>query len=208
MRISNGIKCGMLTLLMLCFVLFAFGQTDKFASRIYFPGGIGLNIPSGDEQLSVRPGFSVITGVEYRPKYTNAIFFRFNYDALSNKYKSLPYQVPTNVIRGKLNADFFMLGVGYRRAISSKAAVYILGQPGISSSGYSSVSINSNGYSIMNVSAYHPAGKAAFGFEYYIVPHFALVAEPGYYHLFSGHGGFIINPNYVLYNIGFTTTLF
>lgn len=194
-------------LMILGFALTAACQTEKFSSRIYFPGYVGLNIPSGDEQTSMRPGFSLNTAVEYRPVYTNAVFIRFNYDALSNKYTSAPSQIPTNVTQGKLNANFFMLGVGYRHAMGRWAA-YVLGQPGFNISGYSSASYNSTGISIGNVSSDHPAMKFSAGFEYYIVPHFALVAEPGFYHLFDIRHTAILNPNYLSYNIGFTTTLF
>jgi hypothetical protein len=113
--ISNKLKkIAFVIALVLRFALPAACQTETFASRIYFPGAIGINILSGDEQTSMRSGFSLVTAIEYRPKYTNAIFFRFNYDALSNKYNSFASQIPTNVTQGKLTANFFMLGLGYR----------------------------------------------------------------------------------------------
>jgi hypothetical protein len=189
------------------FVLSASGQTEKFSSRIFFPGMVGLNIPSGDEQTSIRPGFSLVTAIEYRPVYTNHIFFRFNYDALSNKYKSYAYQVPTNVTQGKLNANFFMLGVGYRRQISG-IGIYALLQPGLNTSSYNTVSNTATGVAVGSVSNSHVAFKFSTGIEYYIVPHFALVAEPSFYHLQPNHNGLTLNPNYISYNIGFTTTLF
>ena len=188
------------------FVFSAACQTEKFTSRIYFPGMVGINIPSGDEQTSMRSGFSLATALEYRPTYTNALFFRFNYDALSNKYKSFAYQVPTNVTEGKLSANFFLLGVGYRRHVSG-IGIYALLQPGLNTSNYNNVINRTDGIYVGNVSNNHFSFKFSTGIEYYIVPHFALVAEPAFYHLFENHNRFIINPNYISYNIGFTTTL-
>jgi hypothetical protein len=205
---SLPIKGYSLTLvLILVFYMNAISQTEKFSSRLYFPGGIGINIPSGDEQASVKSGFSLITAMEYRPKYTNAIFFRFNYDALSNSYKNHLNKIPTNVTEGKLSASFFMLGAGYRRQLNG-ISVFALLQPGYNISSYNLVTPNSSGFSVTNVSDNHAAIKISAGVEYYIAPHFALVIEPGFYHLFEQHRAYILNPNYVSYSIGFTTTLF
>lgn len=198
------------SLLILFFItatLSAFCQQERFASRIYFPGLIGINIPSGDEQVSMRSGFSLLTAIEYRPTYAGPLFLRFNYDALSNKYKSLASQIPTNVTRGKLTASFFLLGMGYRRHINN-FGIYALFQPGLNSSGYNTASANETGVSVGVISSNHLAYKISAGFEYYIVPHFALVAEPAFYHLFNNRTAQILNPNYISYNIGFTTTLF
>ncbi|WP_161964424.1 outer membrane beta-barrel protein [Mucilaginibacter endophyticus] len=182
-------------------------QTEKFTSRLYFPGGVGVNIPSGDEQVSMKRGSVLNTAVEYRPTYINAVFFRFNYDALNNKYKSKAGEVPTNVTEGKLSAGFLLLGVGYRRKLN-RLGIYALLQPGYNSSGYNNTSVNSNGITVGSVSTKHPAVKIAAGLEYYIVPHFALVLEPAYYHLYKARSQYILNPDYVSYSIGFTTTLF
>jgi hypothetical protein len=192
---------------MLVFVQHSIGQTEKFSSRIFFPGLVGLNIPSGDEQTSIKSGFSLVTAIEYRPVYTNHIFFRFNYDALSNKYKSFAYQVPTNVTQGKLSANFFLLGVGYRRQVSG-IGIYALLQPGLNTSSYNTVVNSTNGVSVGSISNSHVSFKFSTGIEYYIVPHFALVIEPSFYHLLPNHNGITLNPNYLSYNIGFTTTLF
>jgi len=198
----------------LIIVCFSFGlitngmcQTESFSSRFFFPGLIGLNIPSGDEQTSIRAGFSLVTALEYRPKYTNNIFFRFNYDALSNKYKSFASQVPTNVTQGKISANFFLLGMGYRRQVNG-IGIYALLQPGLNTSSYNTAANSATGVSIGNISNNHIAFKFSTGIEYYIVPHFALVAEPSFYHLLSKGSQPALNPNYISYNIGFTTTLF
>ncbi len=200
-------KACLIFLLVLFFAFKAICQTEGLSSRFYFPGGIGINIPSGDEQTSLKSGFTLNTAIEYRPTYTNAIFFRFNYDALSNRYKSFLNQIPTNVTRGKLAADFFMLGAGYRRKLN-KVSIYALLQPGYNTSSYNIVTSDQSGVSVGNVSSNHLSTKISVGLEYYIVPHFALVFEPGYYHLFKTRSAYILNPDYVSYNIGFTTTLF
>lgn len=202
-----SLKSCLTTLVIFVFFQSAFCQTEKFTSRIFFPGLIGINIPSGDEQNSIKPGYSIVTAIEYRPKYTNNIFFRFNYDALSNKYKSFAYQVPTNVTQGKLSAGFFLLGVGYRHQLNGMG-IYALFQPGLNSSSYNTVTNTSNGISVGSIGNNHLVFKFSTGFEYYIVPHFALVAEPSFYYLMQNHNGVILNPHYLSYNIGFTTTLF
>ncbi|ASU36611.1 outer membrane beta-barrel protein [Mucilaginibacter xinganensis] len=194
-------------LCLLAFLINANCQTEKFTSRLYFPGAIGINIPSGDQQTSIRSGFTLNTAMEYRPQYTNAIFFRFNYDALTNHYKSILSQLPTNVTSGKLSAAFFMVGAGYRRKLNG-ISVYGLIQPGYNSSGYDAVTNNSSGVAVNSISRNYPALKISAGIEYYLAPHFALVMETGYYHLFEHSRTYILNPDYVSYSIGFTTTLF
>lgn len=205
---SDKIKKASLTILIcLFFFLSAIAQKEELSSRFYFPGLIGMGVPTGDEQTSMRPGFALNTAIEYRPTYTNAIFIRFSYDNISNNYSNFLNQIPTNVTQGKLTANFFMLGAGYRRKLN-KVSLFALIQPGYNNSVYNMVFSNSRGIALRNVSNNFPAVKFSAGLEYYIVPHFALVFEPGYYHLFKTQYRYILNPNYVSYNIGFTTTLF
>jgi len=192
---------------MLCSMT-AHGQTENLSSRFYFPGLIGMGVPSGDEQTSMKTGFTLNTACEYRPVYANSYFFRFNYDNISNKYYNMDSPIPTNVKRGKLSSNFFLLGVGYRRKFQ-RIGAYLLLQPGYNISNYTVVDYSSNStLAIGNASSNHFSGKLCGGVEYYIVPHFALVFEPAYYHLFPGNNSYILNPNYISYNIGFTTTLF
>lgn len=172
-----------------------------------FPGMIGIGIPSGDDQTSMHTGFALNTALEYRPVYTNSYFYRFNFDNISNQYHAVDVSVPTNVKYGKLNTDFFLLGAGYRRTVKF-LKLYFLIQPGYNISNYEVVGPLNSAYSINNVSRHYFSEKLSFGAEYYIVPHFALVFEPSYYHLFSINNASILNPNYVSVNIGFTTTLF
>jgi opacity protein-like surface antigen len=205
---SKFVHKGLITVLLtIGVVLSGLCQSEKFSSRIYFPGSIGLNIPSGDEQTSVKAGFSLTTAIEYRPRYTNNVFFRFNYDALSNNYKSFANQVPTNVTQGKLSADFFLLGIGYRRQVT-KIGIYALFQPGLNTSSYSTATNGATGVTVGSISTNHFSFKFSTGVEYYVVPHFALVAETAFYHLMKNQSYTPLNPNYISYNIGFTTTLF
>jgi hypothetical protein len=185
----------------------ASAQKEGISSRFYFPGLIGIGIPSGDEQTSVRSGFALNTAIEYRPTYINDFFIRFNYDNITNKYNSFFNPIPTNINHGKVSADFFLLGVGYREKIN-KLGVYALLQPGYSRSVYNVVSTGPSGISLTDASSNHLAFKAVIGLEYYIVPHFALIVEPGYYRILKTSPGYVLNPNYLSYTIGFTTTLF
>lgn len=175
--------------------------------HVYFPGLIGMNIPSGDEQTSMKKGFSYNTAIEFRPQYVNAMFFRFNYDALSNHYSAQPQRIPTNIVAGKLPASFFLLGAGYRRKIH-RIGVYALLQPGLNTSSYDVATDLKTGYGITSKTEHNIAFKITSGMEYYIVDHFALIFEPAYYHLYSGRQGLVLNPNYIGFNFGFTTTLF
>ena len=184
----------------------AWSQPEKFTSRLFFPGDVGLNIPFGYQSASLKPGFALTTAIEYRPVYINAIFFRFNYDVLSNSYESGTEPVPTNVSKGKLSTNFFMLGAGYRRKVK-RTGIYGVVQPGYGSNSYNTTVANNTGTTVGSVSISHPSVKLSAGIEYYIVPHFALVFEPAYYHLFNNGSGYILNHNYVSFNLGFTTTL-
>lgn len=193
---------------LLCSMI-AHAQTENISSRFYFPGLIGIGVPSGDEQTSMKTGTTLNTACEYRPVYINSYFFRFNYDDISNRYYTLNSPIPTNVKRGKLSSNFFLLGAGYRRKFQ-RIGAYILLQPGYNVSNYTVVNYNkiNSTIEIGSSSIDHFSGKLCGGIEYYIVPHFALVFEPAYYHLFPGNNSYILNPNYISYNIGFTTTLF
>jgi hypothetical protein len=185
----------------------SYGQTENVASRFFFPGMVGVGIPSGDDQTSMRTGFALNTALEYRPVYTNSYFYRFNFDNISNQYYANSVKVPTNVKYGKMNTDFFLLGAGYRRKLKL-LSLYFLIQPGYNISNYEVVGSLNTAYSIKSISRHYFSEKMSVGAEYYIVPHFALVFEPSYYHLFSLNSASILNPNYVSINIGFTTTLF
>lgn len=197
---------GLVLIVSLLSISTAKSQTEKFTSRLFFPGDVGINIPFGYHNATLKPGFALTTALEYRPTYINAIFFRFNYDVLSNNYESGTTPIPTNVTKGKISTTFFMLGAGYRQKVK-RAGIYALIQPGYGSTSYNITSLNTTGVTVGNVSSGHLSVKVSAGVEYYIVPHFALVLEPAYYRLFNSGSGYSLNNNFVSFNLGFTTTL-
>lgn len=202
---SNDFK-GCLAMIIGCLCcLNALAQKEPFTSRIYFPGLIGINIPAGNSgRLPVKNGFTLNTAIEYRPLYANAIFFRFNYDALSNNYQDNNALFPTNVVQGKVHTNFFNLGAGYRFK-RKKIGLYALLQPGVSIKSFDRVTNRPGGYALTQVTNKRFNLKFTTGVEYYIALHFALIAEPCYYAVSSkkSHSSSVAG-----FSIGFTTTLF
>jgi hypothetical protein len=184
-------------------------QTEKFTSRFYFPGGIGYNLVNSDASgIAFKNGISLNTGAEYRPKYINAVFYRFNYDILNSGYTNNNFinTNVTNVTNGKFSSNCFVLGAGYRLAYKG-LGFYGLLQPGIINHGYEKVtSLVNNEITVSSATQHNAILKAGVGVEYYIVPHFALVLEPSYYQNLSSKNN--LTPSYFNINIGFTTTLF
>ena len=180
-------------------------QKEPFTSRIYFPGLVGLNFPAGNSgRLPVKNGFTINTALEYRPVYANAIFFRFNYDALTNSYQDKTALFPTNVRQGKVHTNFFNVGAGYRIK-RKKIGWYGLVQPGISVKSFDRVTNQTGGYALTQITNKRFNVKVTAGAEYYLAPHFALIAEPCYYLVNSKTN----RSNSVSgLSIGFTTTLF
>jgi len=197
-------------LVFICFLALAstklLAQTEKFTSRFYFPGGIGYNLVNSDANgIAFKNGVSLNTGAEYRPKYINAVFYRFNYDILNSGYTHNSY-INTNVTNGKFSSNCFVLGAGYRFGYKG-LGFYGLLQPGIINHGYEKVtSLVNNEITVSSATQHNAILKAGIGVEYYIVPHFALVLEPSYYQNLSSKTN--LTPSYFNINIGFTTTLF
>jgi hypothetical protein len=183
-----------------------FAQTEKFTSRLYFPGGIGYNAVNSDAScIAFKNGFSLNTGAEYRPKYINAVFYRFNYDVLNSSYTHNSF-INTNVSNGKFTSNCFVLGAGYRMSYKGMG-LYALTQPGLISHGYNKVTyLPNNEFTVSNATQHNAIMKLAAGVEYYIAPHFALVLEPSYYQNLSNKSN--LTPSFFNINIGFTTTLF
>lgn len=185
----------------------SYAQTESVTSRIYFPGSIGLNLPFDDSRLHLKNGTILTTALEYRPVDGNAIFIRFNYDAIHNHYQQVYSNSPTNVNTGKLSADIFSLGLGYRRKAGSIKLFGIL-QPGLAINSYDRVNFNPETISIDQISRHHLSIKLTSGIEYYLAEHFALTLESSYFYL-SPRGNYkLLNPSSLNFNIGFTTTLF
>ena len=108
----------------------AFAQTEDITSRFYFPGSLGISLPFRNIHTHLNDGLVVNTAIEYRPTYINDIFYRIDYDALSNNYISYVPTIPTNIIKGKLTTDFIVIGAGYRKKFN-KWGFYGLIQPGL-----------------------------------------------------------------------------
>jgi len=179
---------------------------ERFMSKLYFPGLVGLDMHLYDGHLNYKNGIVINTGVEFRPG-TTPVFFRFNYDALSSRYKSsLPAALPTNVSNGTLHLTYFLAGAGFRRR-SKLVGWYLLGQAGLEQRTYDKVSVTTQGFTINQVSKKVPGAKLTGGFEYYVAEHFALVLEPAFYpgSYYASQGS--SNKNLSV-SIGFTTTLF
>lgn len=187
------------------FGLTAKAQKEPFTSRFYFPALIGLNIPDNDNGFKTNSGFNLNTAVEYRPMYTNAMFYRFNYDAVGNKYLAKASAAPTNAIKAKMQISFFNIGVGYRVKIK-RMNWYVLAQPGLALTTFNKVLPLNNNFEVTQVNTRNFNLKLCLGAEYYIVPHFAIIAEPSFYRLTGG--ATLPNNSIFNINIGFTTTLF
>lgn len=184
----------------------ASAQKEPFTSRIYFPALVGLNFTTnGNAELYIKKGITLNTAIEYRPTYVNSLFYRFNYDALTDHYHDRAHRLHSNVKQGTLHTTFFDLGTGYRRKFK-KIGLYLLLQPGIAIQSFDQVAVVNNGYSLTQVKENSANLKITTGAEYYIVPHFAIIAEPAYYRLFNGDNK--IGNSVFGISVGFTTTLF
>jgi hypothetical protein len=184
-----------------------YGQ-NSVMSKFYFPGQLGLSYPYDDDQkLNLKKGFMLTTALEFRPVDGNALFIRFNYDAITNHYQEVYLNSPTNVNTGKLSSSIFSLGLGYRH----KAGIFKLFgllQPGLGINNYDKVNFNTQTISVEQVSRRHLSFKITAGAEYYLAEHFALTIEPSYFYL-SPRGNYrLLNPQSLNLSLGFTTTLF
>ncbi|WP_183560434.1 outer membrane beta-barrel protein [Mucilaginibacter sp. SP1R1] len=185
----------------------AYGQDESFTSKIYFPGSIGLSLPFDNSRLNLKNGTILTTALEYRPVNGDALFIRFNYDAIHNHYQQVYLNSPTNVNTGKLSTSIFSLGVGYRARAGIIRLFGIL-QPGLAINSYDRVNFNPQAISIDQISRRHLSVKLTGGMEYYLAEHFALTFESSYFYL-SPRGNYrLLNPQSLNFSIGFTTTLF
>jgi hypothetical protein len=183
-----------------------FAQTEDITSRFYFPGSIGIGVPFNNVHTKLNDGLIVNTAVEYRPTYINDIFYRIDYDALTNNYISYVPTIPTNIIKGKLSSDFLVAGAGYRQKFRRWAA-YLLIQPGLGIHSFERAVVMQNGVLLTTKTSSSFAVKADAGLEYYITRHFAGVFSPSFYKLFSHTGFNNSHSRFVGFNIGITTTI-
>ena len=184
-----------------------FAQTEDIASRFYFPGSIGINIPFEDIHTHLDNGLALNTAVEYRPTYINDIFYRIDFDALNNNYTSFVRTIPTNIVEGKLSTDFLMIGAGYRSQFG-KWGLYVLIQPGLGIHSFERAVNTPNGVVLNSVTSTSPSVKVDVGVEYYITRHFAAVFDPSFYKLLSNSGFNTSHSRFTAFNIGITTSIF
>jgi hypothetical protein len=182
-------------------------RAQSITSKIYFPGLIGLSMPLSQKNIQLNNAFILNTGAEYRPKEENALFYRFNYDADSKKYrKNIAGVVPGNVVDGTAHQSYFMMGAGYRLRYQ-RIGYYFLLQPGLVTHTFDKVSGNAGDFTIRQIKVGNFSVKYSVGIEYYLAQHFALIFEPAVYqNSFKSNSSY--NPSQVSINIGFTTTLF
>ena len=180
---------------------------NTIGSKFFFPNSIGLSVPFRSSNTSLRGGFAINAGVEFRPKYVNSIFFRLDLDILSNGYTSYVQNLPTHIIQGKLSSDFILTGVGYRQKISNWA-IYAEELPGLGMRSYDRATIYSNGVIITRATNDSFASKSALGVEYYIKQHFDIFFEPSYYKFFTRQGFSSSRSQLMGFTIGVATARF
>ena len=185
----------------------ACAQVEDVASRFYFPGSLGVDFPWKNGHTHLNSGLSINTAVEYRPTYSNNVFFRIDYDALNNKYTSYVPTIPTNIVQGKLSTSFLVAGAGYRR-VFGKWGLYGIVQPGLGIHSFDMAITTPNGVLLRTMTNTRVALKADIGLEYYIAHHFALVFDPSFYKIFSHSGFNNSHSRFGAFNIGLTTTIF
>ena len=197
----------LLTAIFIMGITKSYAQVEDVSSRFYFPGSIGICFPISNGYIRLNNGLSINTAIEYRPTYSNDVFFRIDYDALSNSYTSHLQDIPTNIVQGKLSTGFLVAGAGYRRNFK-KWGFYGILQPGLGIHSFERAVSTPNGVMLNNVSNTRFALKADVGLEYYINHHFAAVFDPSFYKIFSHNGFNTTHSQFGGFNIGITTTIF
>ncbi|SDF55547.1 Outer membrane protein beta-barrel domain-containing protein [Mucilaginibacter pineti] len=208
MKLSLLLKCAVLLLpVTLVTVVKSYAQNSGITSKFYFPGGLGISYPFGNPHLDLKRGIMLTTALEFRPVEGNALFIRFNYDAITNHYQQVYQNSPTNVTTGKLSSTIFSLGLGYRQKVGI-FKVFGLLQPGIGINNYDRVHIDQGAISVNQISRSHLSFKVSGGLEYYLAQHFAVTIEPSFFYL-SPRGNYrLLNAQSFNLSMGFTTTLF
>jgi hypothetical protein len=182
-------------------------QVEDISSRFYFPGSLGIGFPLNNGHTYLDNGLTINTAVEYRPTYSNNVFFRIDYDALNNNYTSYKQNIPTNIVQGKLSTDFLLIGAGYRHNFG-RWGLYGVLQPGLGIHSFNLAETTPNGVMLRTISNSRTALKADAGIEYYIAHHFAAVFDPAFYKIFSHSGFNTSHSQFGAFNIGITTTIF
>ena len=185
----------------------AHSMPASVGDRFFFPNSIGMSFPSKNVHTNLRNGLALNTAVEYRTRYSNAFFFRIDYDVLNNNYTSYVRTLPTNIIQGKLSSDFILAGSGYRKKLN-RWAIYLQLQPGLGMRSFDKATINTDGVIISRATNDSFAAKSAAGLEYYIKSHFDIFFEPSYYKFFTRQGFSSSHSQFTGFNIGISTARF
>jgi hypothetical protein len=170
-------------------------STDStFFSRLYLPFGTGSSTTDDSKTYS---GKVLLSGLEYRIRKTNGLFFRFNFDYRLQKYK-ITGNSTYNVSEGRLEFTDYLIGFGNRFG-KKKLRIFGLIQCGITSYKYLVVSGQENET---------PAFRGTMGLEYYLNSNIAFTFESSYtsiptYSLFWDKSLHILE-----FSLGLTTTLF
>ncbi|RWY46061.1 outer membrane beta-barrel protein [Mucilaginibacter gilvus] len=185
----------------------ALAQQENFASRLYFPGLIGVSIQPKSAMVSYQPGLLLNTAIEYRSNNDGSLFYRFNYDGVTHKYSGATTELPTNVKSGNMHRTYFLAGAGYRKRYG-RIGWYVLLQPGFGIRGYDVVSSNESGFVLFQATKQALSVKLTAGLEFYLAKHFALIVEPSRYQNSFSNNDILANRSEMALSIGFTTTLF
>jgi hypothetical protein len=182
-------------------------QTDtsqsSFLSQLYFPFDFGYTL---SQQKSISNGGQVKTGLEYRIKKESGLFLRFNFDNRNHQFE-ISENTTTNVVKGDLKFDDYVIGVGYR--IGNKKIKGIgLCQAGVSTYSFPSVTGISNNFKMKENEASTIVFKTTLGLEYYVAPNAALTIETVYILHTSKAAFWNKSLSKFGISIGLTTTLF
>ncbi|WP_343692443.1 hypothetical protein [Chitinophaga sp.] len=176
----------------------------SFFDKLYLPFGIGYGVSPGG---GIQSGTTLNTGAEVRIKNRQGLFLRFDYNSRNNNYQNEAVN-NTNVLKGEISANDFLLGVGYRCKIYKGIGAYALVQGGASNYSYPYITTVTDGYSVSQQSKMVPMMAGAGGIEFYFVKSAAIFIEGRY--LFHMEQPFVkINSYDVIgISVGITTKLF
>ena len=175
----------------------------SFLSKLYFPFDFGYTL---SEQKGILNGGQVKTGLEYRMKKENGLFFRFNFDNRNNRFE-VTETATTNVVEGQLKFADYAIGFGYRIGKKNIKA-FALCQAGISTYNFPSITGICNNFKIKENQANTPVFKTTLGLEYYVAKNAAITIESVY--ILQTSNSIFWNKSFSTFgiSIGLTTTLF
>ncbi len=191
---------------MLSVGLTAKGQTklENLFSRIYFPFDFGVSTLFSE---ALDNGTLSKTGVEYRLKHKNGLYFRLNFDNRKSDYLLNALSPITNIENGTVQFSDIVIGPGYRIG-NQKWQFTGLVQTGNTNYSIDNVAQNSSGFRKISIQRNLLLSKTSTGLEYYLYENAALTFEVSYLYHWQQKDFFIENPNGLTFSIGLTTTLF